>query len=88
MVQETLEQRGEVYGDYKGSVSVRSEIMAIIVYRYVTTHGKIMPKSDEIRIYDIVNKISRLAVSPKHIDTWLDIAGYATLAKEELDEQD
>jgi len=30
-----------------------------------------------MRIWDVVNKLSRLAVTPDHIDTWHDISVYA-----------
>jgi len=87
-VKQTLEQRGEVYGDYAGSVSVRAGIMDIIKARYEAVNNTYMSEQDQVRIYDIVNKISRLAVSPKHKDSWHDIVGYASLIEEALDEQD
>lgn len=85
-VNETLEERGEVYGSYKGGSALRALIMDLIRSRYVATHKKDMDSVYEVYIYDIVNKLSRLAVTPDHGDTWLDIAGYATLVKEALNE--
>jgi len=85
-VDNTLKQRGEVYGDYSGSTRVRAEILEAIQARYLEVNGHQMVAEDVVRIYDIVNKLSRLAVTPRHEDTWLDIAGYATLVRGALNE--
>ncbi|MCI4437344.1 MAG: hypothetical protein JHC33_11115 [Ignisphaera sp.] len=88
-VSTTLKQRGEVYGDYRGGSELRAQIMALIKYRFFYVNCRGMSEFEATIIYDIVNKLSRLAVSPSHIDTWHDISGYATLVelmlKEELD---
>jgi hypothetical protein len=86
-VNDTLKQRGEVYGDYKGGSALRAIIMDAIESRYEATHGKPMELIHKAYIYDIVNKLSRLAVTPDHEDTWLDIAGYATLVRGALNEK-
>ena len=83
-IEETLEERGKVYGDYKGGSELRADIMEIIELRYMAVHGKNMDKLMKVYIYDIVNKLSRLAVTPDHRDTWHDIAGYAKLVEEAL----
>ena len=76
-VEDTLKQRGEVYGDYEGGSILRALIMKTIHNRYREVHGKTMPPLETVYIYDIVNTLSRLAVTPDHTDTWHDIAGYA-----------
>ncbi len=86
-VSRTLEKRGEVYGDYKGGSKLRATIMELINIRYQEVNEHPMSPLDQTYIYDIVNTLSRLAVTPDHEDTWLDIAGYATLVKEALNEQ-
>jgi len=78
-VKKTLEDRGEVYGDYYGGSKFRADVMNLINRRYKLLHGKPMDPLHAVYIYDIINKISRLTVTPDHIDTWHDIAGYATL---------
>ena len=81
-VNETLKERGKVYGDYKGGSEFRANVMKLIIDRYAEVNHGGMPAIHMVYLYDIVNKLSRLASTPDHIDTWHDIAGYATLAKE------
>lgn len=83
-VKETLKERGKVYGDYKGGSEFRANVMELIADRYAKVNHGGMPAIHMVYVYDIVNKLSRLAVTPYHIDTWHDIAGYATLVEEAL----
>lgn len=83
-VNETLKERGKVYGDYKGGSEFRANVMELIVDRYSKVNHGGMPAIHMVYVYDIVNKLSRLAVTPYHIDTWHDIAGYATLVEKAL----
>jgi hypothetical protein len=83
-VKETLKERGKVYGDYKGGSEFRANVMELIVDRYAKVNHGGMPAIHMVYVYDIVNKLSRLAVTPYHIDTWHDIAGYATLVEKAL----
>ena len=83
-VNETLKERGKVYGDYKGGSEFRANVMELIVDRYAKVNHGGMPAIHMVYVYDIVNKLSRLAVPPYHIDTWHDIAGYATLVEKAL----
>lgn len=80
-VNETLKERGKVYGDYKGGSEFRANVMKLIIDRYAEVNNGGMPAIHMVYLYDIVNKLSRLASTPDHIDTWHDIAGYATLAE-------
>lgn len=77
----TLAERGNNYGDYKGGVRLRTAMMKLILVRYKTIHGHEMDDQDADYIRDIVNKLSRLAATPDHIDSWHDIQGYAKLAE-------
>lgn len=83
-VNETLKERGKVYGDYKGGSEFRANVMELIADRYAKVNHGGMPAIHMVYVYDIVNKLSRLAVTPYHIDTWHDIAGYATLVEKAL----
>lgn len=83
-VNETLKERSKVYGDYKGGSEFRANVMELIVDRYAKVNHGGMPAIHMVYVYDIVNKLSRLAVTPYHIDTWHDIAGYATLVEKTL----
>ncbi len=83
-VNETLKERGKVYGDYKGGSEFRANVMELIADRYAKVNHGGMPAIHMVYVYDIVNKLSRLAATPYHIDTWHDIAGYATLVEKAL----
>jgi len=87
MVQETLEERGEVYGDYKGGLEFRNDVLAVIRERYKQVNNVDMPQEQEMWFMDIVGKMSRLAVSPDHIDSWHDLAGYALLVEGVVDDK-
>ncbi len=86
MLEETLKERGAVYGDYRGNIQLRKEIMNLIASRHYEVTGQVMSPTQIEYIRDVVNKISRLAVTPDHIDTWHDISGYAALVENILRE--
>ena len=62
--------------------------MKLIKDRHQAVNGKLLDALHMVYIYDIVNKLSRLATTPDHIDTWHDIAGYAMLVEEALKKQE
>ena len=86
-INEILKIRGNVYGDYKGGVELRATIIESILNRYYAIHAKTMPQNLIFCIWDIVNKLSRLAVTPDHLDSWKDISGYAKLTYEYLEKE-
>jgi len=82
-IEQTKIERNAVYGDYKGGSTFRSGVMSIIRDRYVlTNNGATLHPFYEVMIFDIVNKLSRIAVTPSHLDSWHDISVYANLAEE------
>lgn len=81
---QVLEQRGTVYGDFYDGVSLEAVILENIKDRYRKTHGKELDPVYVIYLSKIAMKLSRLAVSPSHIDSWTDIAGYARLVELQL----
>lgn len=83
----TLKERKSDYGDYRGGSALRAHLMSIIKDRHKAVHRSTMAPLYEIYIFDIVNKISRLAVSPTHEDSWLDIQGYSKRALEAIREE-
>jgi len=84
-IKKTLDKRAQTYGDFGRGSMLNVGIMMSIRGRYRDTHEDIdMPDLLEYYISTIVNKLSRIAVTPDHIDSWHDIAGYATLVEKEL----
>ena len=78
--EQILKERSEVYGDYNRGQEFRLNVMKEIEQSYYTAYHVPMPESFKLLLSDIVNKLSRLAVSPNHLDSWRDIAGYAELS--------
>ena len=64
---------------------MRSVIKSNIAERYRQVHRIEMSPFDTVCIFDIVNKLSRIAVTPEHIDSWKDVVGYATRILEMLE---
>ena len=85
-VNNTLEERGKVYGDYKGGTELRGSILMLIGDRYEEVNGRKMSFDELHKFIDVISKLSRLAASPNHKDSWHDLAGYAKLVEEMIDE--
>lgn len=87
-VHETLKDREKVYGDYEGDLIFCHSILKLIQKRYLQVHGEAFSDSDNpelmLSIVNIIGKLSRIAVTPDHIDSWHDIQGYAKLTEELL----
>ena len=81
---EILEDRGLIYGDFGEGIKTEVAIMSLIETRYSEFHGKQMPMLYKTWISKYAMKLSRLAVSPMHIDSHRDIGGYAELICIEL----
>ena len=81
-VKDVLEQRGSIYGEFK-DVARTTQLLFNLMYdsHSVRTH------SMDMALYMIASKIARIVNGdPKHIDNWVDIAGYAQLVVNELEE--
>ena len=61
--------------------------MIKICIRYAYVNKIQMLPLHEHYIRDIVNKLSRIAVTPNHIDSWRDISGYAALIADVLEKE-
>jgi hypothetical protein len=83
---QVLEERGNVYGDFYEGIELEANLLEAIKGRYQKHHGESMHPIHATYISKIVMKLSRLAVSPDHIDSWTDIAGYARLVELRLKE--
>lgn len=78
-IEETLNQRSSIYGDFGDATEARSTIMESLNSLHLRHTGKNLEYFDFIAILDIVNKLTRLAATPNHCDSWHDISGYASL---------
>lgn len=74
-----LEERKKVYGDYNRGVKGRAEMMRILQDKHLETHGRPMPTELQIMLGDVLLKLIRIAASPEHLDSFIDLAGYSKL---------
>lgn len=76
-IRDILNERQETYGDF-GDVSSCSQDLKRVIKSF--DKGKIHPFQQEA-LDMICNKISRIICGdPEYKDSWVDIAGYATLS--------
>lgn len=84
-VDDTLEQRGNRYGDYRNVAGLSQELKAVM-QRSENWH-KLEPFMQE-SLHMMANKLARiLSGDPYYDDSWHDIAGYATLVVKQLDKK-
>ena len=87
-VEDTLKQRGSVYGDYAQVCATRAYIMNILKqHYYIVNKGKQMSEEVAMGFNDIVLKLVRAAGAPKYADSFHDLAGYATLMEKIANEE-
>lgn len=81
-IQQTLAERGATYGDFK-DVAQLSQILQTNI-RTGSNWG-VMPEHMREALQTICSKIARIMNGdPNHVDSWHDIAGYATLVENSL----
>jgi hypothetical protein len=83
-VNETLNDREEIYGDYGHNVATRCAVMNALSQLRYKKAGTVFTEEERVMIQDLVFKLVRFAASPDHVDSVHDIAGYATLIEREL----
>lgn len=83
-INETLKERGEVYGEFADLARTAAGIRAAIMRgSYV---GPPMPAVQSEAICMIATKLARIVNGAHgHVDSWRDIAGYAQLVVRELE---
>jgi len=87
-IKDTLIERGKDYGDYKKGCEVRLKILEAIMDSYRYHNASNMPPLYIEFFHDIANKLSRLAVTPNHKDSWHDMVGYTTLIERYIGEEE
>lgn len=79
---EILQERGEFYGNFSNGSNLEAEIMALLAHNHYKQRGNALTELERIFFSKIIMKLSRLSVTPDHIDSWTDIAGYARLVEQ------
>lgn len=78
----TLSQRGAIYGDYEeGSLFIANTMAEMERVRHAQGY---LPFTEENRVHInyILLKLTRIMITPNHVDSWHDLAGYAKLTEE------
>lgn len=91
MINEILEERGNNYGSFHTQANLVQTLNAIIQQHYISTHtvnDKVTPLPNFMleSIHMICTKLGRIANGdPYYVDSWQDIAGYAQLVVDILE---
>lgn len=85
-IEDTLIERGQRYGKFTGHAHVSQSIQ-----RIMTTHDEAkwnsMDTDQKEALFMIAHKIGRIINGdPDYADSWVDIAGYAKLVSDRLEE--
>ena len=79
----TLEERHSTYGSFKEVAACSRSIQSTFAMSNNYTHR--ISSSQKEALNMIASKIARILTGdPNHVDSWHDIAGYATLIADEL----
>jgi hypothetical protein len=77
-IQKVLNERGASYGSFEGMAILAQELKDVLVTDKMSVQQK-----EAMQM--ICTKLARIAVGdPNHKDSWVDIAGYATLAADSI----
>ena len=85
-VESTLSERGKRYGKFKDGADIMQELKSVM--RSTSGWGNLSPSQREA-LEMIQHKVGRiLNGDPNYIENFTDIAGYATLVKDEMSHTD
>ena len=81
MIEDTLKEREKTYGDYEKVSSLTRSLMASM--EYSKNWAELYPFQQEA-LHMIASKIARILEGGdiEYVDSWHDIAGYATLVED------
>lgn len=81
-VTEVLAERQGTHGDFRENAHCSQELKYIVL-----AHGNDLLTAVQREALDnICQKMSRIITgNPNHVDSWVDIAGYATLAAKDIE---
>lgn len=91
-IEDTLNERGDRYGNFANHSALSQTLRNTIMQHYFQVHGGAeatpLPPYMAEALTMICHKLARIANGDPHYDdSWRDIAGYATLVVEELNEK-
>jgi len=79
-IKDILQERGERYGTFENHAAISQSLKRVM---FATEKSLDDDQSEALEM--IAHKIARiLNGDPNYVDSWLDIAGYATLVAERL----
>ena len=79
---EVLKERGEFYGNFSDGAALEANILSLLAQNHLKQRGRQFSELERIFFSKIIMKLSRLSVTPNHVDSWTDIAGYARLIEQ------
>ena len=83
-VDRTLDERAKQYGKFKDGAALMQGIKRLLA-DHAAKHGKTFADDQWEALEMIVHKIARIVNgNPDKVDSWVDIAGYATLVADRL----
>lgn len=82
-INETLKQRGSVYGDFGVQLETVGGIVEIMKAAYIANNTTYPNKELLAEWHYLAIKLARVAVNPDYIDSYHDLAGYAALMERE-----
>lgn len=81
-IEDTLEQRGSVYGEFSEQVKCVDAITNAMI-DCSCANGREPTGEEMVEWHYLAIKLARIAVNPDHTDSYHDLAGYATLMERE-----
>ena len=83
-IEKILDKRAEQYGTFVRNADIAIKLKQVIHNAMVREDTQLYP--DQLQALDmIVTKIGRILTgNPSHLDSWIDIAGYAKLVSDRL----
>lgn len=91
--EEVLVERGKRYGKFTGHATVSQTIQNAIISGYNAAENheddfKLLPHDIKESLFMIAHKLGRIANGdPFYADSWVDIAGYAKLVADRLEQE-
>jgi hypothetical protein len=89
-IDKTLANRGTKYGAFKDHAAITWDLMRVVgkwLEKKQYRQGRHITDSQAEALHMIMHKVGRiLNGDPNYIDSWIDIAGYAKLVADELQE--